>query len=127
MGLTSIFYYKSVQYIPLSVGIVLLIQTVWMGVILEMLLHKKAPGSGKIVSVFIIMGGTILASNFLAESVDMRLGAIIASIEIPVSVLMAHIFLKDPVSFLQCAGIFLILLAVVVMNIKIKEKDLVIN
>lgn len=40
-GLTSIFYYLAVRYIPVSIGIVLLMQTVWMGVLLEMFLEKS--------------------------------------------------------------------------------------
>lgn len=212
MGLTSTFYYKAVQYIPVSVGIVLLMQTVWMGVILEMLLYKKAPGIRKVISVFIILAGTILATNLLQQSVSinwtgfgwgmmaalsytatmyssnnielhlppvkrslymilggliiisfifhssinqrfsfeillrwglllslfgtilppllftkgmpltgMGLGAIIASIEIPVSIVVAHLLLKEPVSFLQWTGVILILSAVVLMNIGKRE------
>jgi drug/metabolite transporter (DMT)-like permease len=208
MGLTSIFYYLAVQYIPVSVGIVLLMQTVWMGVILETILHRKLPGLRKIGSVFIILAGTILATNLHQQSVSinwtgfgwgmmaalaytvtmyssnnvelhfapvkrslymilgglsiialvfhsslnqhfsyeiflrwgivlslfgtiippllftrgmpitgMGLGAIIASIEIPVSVLMAHLLLKEQVSFLQWVGVILILFAVVLANI----------
>jgi drug/metabolite transporter (DMT)-like permease len=207
MGLTSIFYYMAVQYIPVSVGIVLLMQTVWMGVILEMLLNRKAPGPRKIVAVFIILAGTLLATNILTQSVSinwigfgwgmlaamsytaslyashnvvlhfpplkrslylilgglviislifhksitqsfpfeiflrwglllslfgtilppllftrgvpligMGLGAIIASVEIPVSILMAHLLLGEAVSFLQWVGVVLILFAVVLMN-----------
>jgi drug/metabolite transporter (DMT)-like permease len=216
LGLTSIFYYLAVQYITVSVGIVLLMQTVWMGVILEMILHKKAPGLRKIVSVFIILTGTVLATSSFKQSVSinwtgfgwgmmaalsytatlyssnhlelhfpplkrslymilggliviclifhsslnqhfsyriflhwglllslfgtilppllftrgmpligMGLGAIIASIEIPVSVLMAHVMLKEPVSFLQWVGVILILFAVVLMNAK--QPKLIIN
>ncbi|WP_316841669.1 DMT family transporter [Pedobacter gandavensis] len=209
MGLTSTFYYLSVQYIPVSVGIVLLMQTVWMGVILEMILHKKRPGNRKILSVLIIIAGTVLATNLLQSSVtiDWRgvgwgmlaalsytitvyasngialhlpvvrrslylvlggliiimlifhsslnmnfsfdifwkwgivlslfgtilppllftmgmpltgvgLGTIIAAVEIPVSVLMAHFLLKEPVNIVQWTGIVLILGAVVLMNIE---------
>ena len=208
LGLTSIFYYKAVQHIPVSVGIVLLMQTVWLGVILEMILHKTAPGWRKIVPALIILAGTVLAMNLLKQSfhinrtgfgwgmmaaltytatmytsnnielhfpparrslylilggliiisfifhsslnrdfsygifwrwglilslfgtilppllftkgmplTGMGLGAIIASIEIPVSVLMANILLKEPISLLQWLGIMLILFAVVSMNI----------
>jgi drug/metabolite transporter (DMT)-like permease len=208
MGLTSIFYYKSVQYVSVSVGIVLLMQTVWMGVILEMIQHRRGPGIRKIAAVVIILAGTVLATNLLKQSVDinwtgfgwgmmaavaytatmytsnnlelrlpplkrslymilggliiiylvfhssvnrefsggiflrwglilslfgtilppllftrgmpltgMGLGAIIASVEIPVSVLMAHVLLKEPVSFLQWVGVVLILFAVVLMKI----------
>lgn len=212
MGLTSLSYYMAVQYVPVSVGIVLLMQTVWMGVILEMLLYKKLPGLRKIISVLIILAGTVLATNLYKQSVSinwtgfgwgiiaalsytatmyssnhlelhfppvkrslymilggliiitfifqsdlnqefsygiflrwglilslfgtilppllftrgmpltgMGLGAIIASIEIPVSILIAHILLKEPVSLLQWLGVILILLAVVLMNIGKKE------
>ncbi|EDM34306.1 drug/metabolite transporter (DMT) superfamily protein [Pedobacter sp. BAL39] len=214
MGLTSIFYYMAVQYIPVSVGIVLLMQTVWMGVILEMILHKKAPGTRKIIAVFIILAGTVLATNLLKQSVEinwigigwgllaalsytasvyasnsialhlpplkrslfliagglitimcifhsslnlnfsfdillrwglilsffgtilppllftrgmpltgMGLGAIIAAVEIPVSVIMAHLLLKESVSFLQWLGIILILFAVVLMNINLTRSQ----
>ena len=209
MGLTSIFYYMSVQYLPVSVGIVLLMQTVWMGVILEMILHKKAPGLRKIVAVFIILAGTVLATNLLKESITiswigigwgllaavsytasvyasnsielhlpplkrslflilgglitiacifhasingsfsfdiflrwglilslfgtilppllftrgmpltgMGLGAIVAAVEIPVSVMMAHFVLGEVVNLPQWIGIILILFAVVLMNLK---------
>src|SRR5690554_6312174 len=33
LGLTSSFYYLSIQYVPVSVGIILLMQTIWMGVV----------------------------------------------------------------------------------------------
>lgn len=64
-GLTSIFYYLAVKYIPVSIGIVLLMQTVWMGVLLEMILEKKRPSNIKIIAVFIVLFGTILATNLL--------------------------------------------------------------
>ena len=41
IGMTSVFYYLAVKYIDVSIGIVLLMQTVWMGVLLEMILDKK--------------------------------------------------------------------------------------
>jgi drug/metabolite transporter (DMT)-like permease len=209
MGLTSIFYYKAVQYVSVSVGIVLLMQTVWMGVIAEMILFKKAPGLRKTGAVFIILAGTVLAINLLQQSIKVNwagfgwgimaavtytatmyasnnialhlpppkrslflilggliiialifhtalnmtfsfgiflrwgivlslfgtvlppllltkgmpltgigLGAIIASVEIPVSVLMACIVLKEAVSGVQWLGVVLILFAVVLMNIR---------
>ncbi|PWV55626.1 DMT family transporter [Chitinophaga sp. S165] len=212
-GLTSICYYKSVQYVPVSVGIVLLMQTVWMGVLAEMILHKKMPGMRKIISVLIILAGTVSATNMLSQSITinwvgvgwglaaalnytatmytsnnielgfaplrrslymilggliviaiifhsslngsfsygillrwsillslfgtvlppllftkgmpltgMGLGAIIASLEIPVSIIVAHILIKESVSRLQWAGVMLILSAVVLMNISERKK-----
>ena len=63
LGMTSLFYYLAVKYIPVSIGIVLLMQTVWMGVLLEWFLDKKAPSFQKIVSVIIVLIGTALAIN----------------------------------------------------------------
>lgn len=208
LGLTSVFFYQAVQYIPVSIGIVLLMQTVWISVILEMTLHKKLPGLRKIISVFIILGGTILATDMLKQSgninwkgfswgmmaalsytasmyssnnielgfpplkrslymilgglliiifvfhssingefsygiflrwglllslfgtiippllftrgmplTGMGLGAIIASIEIPVLIIMAGLLLKESIGWLQWGGVILILFAVVLMNI----------
>ena len=70
-GLTSIFYYLAVKYIPVSIGIVLLMQTVWMGVLLEMILEKKIPSTVKIISVLIVLLGTILATNLFYYNVDL--------------------------------------------------------
>lgn len=63
MGFTSIFYYLAVRYIPVSIGIVLLMQTVWMGVLLEWFLDGKAPSLQKIIAVLVVLFGTSLAIN----------------------------------------------------------------
>ena len=63
LGMTSVFYYLAVKYIPVSIGIVLLMQTVWMGVLLEWFLDKKAPSFQKIIAVLIVLIGTGLAIN----------------------------------------------------------------
>ena len=63
LGMTSVFYYLAVKYIPVSIGIVLLMQTVWMGVLLEWFLDKKKPSFQKIISVIIVLVGTALAIN----------------------------------------------------------------
>ncbi|MEL1252704.1 DMT family transporter [Flavobacterium sp. DGU38] len=71
MGMTSLFYYLAVKYIPVSIGIVLLMQTVWMGVLLEMILEKKIPSLQKIIAVFIVLGGTVLATNIINNDVEL--------------------------------------------------------
>ena len=71
LGMTSVFYYLAVKYIPVSIAIVLLMQTVWMGVIFEMILEKKAPSTQKIISVLIVLTGTALATNLIESSVDL--------------------------------------------------------
>ena len=217
LGMTSVFYYLAVKYIPVSIGIVMLMQTVWMGVLLEWFLDKKAPSQQKIISVIIVLIGTALAINifeidfndttnnwplglmfgllaatsftttmFTANKVALEissaqrslymllggaiivftfgmitqvtpfnfeifakwgiilalfgtiippmllnagfpqtgigLGSIVSSLELPVSVMMAYVLLKEPVLFIQWLGIVLIILAIVIMNINLKKK-----
>lgn len=71
LGMTSLFYYLAVKYIPVSIGIVLLMQTVWMGVILEMILEKKLPSKQKIIAVFIVLIGTVLATNIINNDIKL--------------------------------------------------------
>lgn len=71
MGLTSVFYYISVKYIPVSIAIVLLMQTVWIGLLLEMLLEKKIPSTQKIVAALIVLVGTLLATNIFKNEIQM--------------------------------------------------------
>jgi drug/metabolite transporter (DMT)-like permease len=212
-GLTSIFYYLAVQYIPVSIGIVLLMQTVWMGVVLEMFLEKKLPSRIKIVAVSIVLLGTALATNLFNDTIELDwigivlgllaaasftttmyaankiatsissaqrslymllgggiivllfalltqhtpfnydifykwgilialfgtvippillnagfpltgigLGSIVSTLELPVSVLMAFIILNETVNFWQWIGVLLIIIAVIVMNIRVKKR-----
>jgi len=71
LGMTSLFYYLAVKYIPVSIGIVLLMQTVWMGVLLEMFLEKKLPSKQKVIAVFIVLFGTVLATNLIHNDVEL--------------------------------------------------------
>lgn len=213
LGFTSLFYYLAVRYIPVSIGIVLLMQTVWMGVILEMLLTKKIPSTQKILSTVIVLIGTALATNLLGKEIQLDwrgivwgllaatsftttmftsnriatglsapqrslfmllggaiviasfavysytgtfnteiffkwgiilalfgtiippmflnagfphtglgLGSIVASLELPVSVMMAYVLLKENVTPWQWLGITLIITAIIIMNLTPKEK-----
>jgi drug/metabolite transporter (DMT)-like permease len=65
LGMTSVFYYLSVKYIDVSIAIVLLMQTVWMGVFLEWFIEKRKPSNQKIISVLLVLVGTILATNLI--------------------------------------------------------------
>ena len=213
LGMTSVFYYLCVRYIDVSIAIVLLMQTVWMGVLLEWFLDKKLPSTQKIVSVIIVLLGTFLATKlyefnvkldwrgifwgilaaasftttmFTANKValgissaqrslymllggavivftfsaftqvgslnldifknyglflalfgtiippmllnagfpktGLGLGSIVASLELPVSVMMAYLILKEEVVIWQWFGILLIILAIVIMNINFSKK-----
>ncbi len=71
LGFTSLFYYLSVRYIDVSIGIVLLMQSVWMSVVLESLLSKTFPSLQKIIAVIIVLFGTLLATNLIGREVDL--------------------------------------------------------
>lgn len=65
LGMTSVFYYLCVKYINVSIAIVLLMQTVWMGVLLEWILEKRKPSLQKTLSVGLVLWGTLWATNIL--------------------------------------------------------------
>lgn len=214
LGMTSVFYYLCVKYIDVSIAIVLLMQTVWMGVLLEWILDKKAPSAQKIISVIIVLIGTSLATKLYTGNFDLDwrgifwgmlaaasftttmftankvalgissaqrslfmllggavivfafsiytqtgtfnleifgkyglflalfgtiippmllnagfphtgigLGSIVASLELPVSVMMAYLLLNEQVVLWQWIGILLIILAIVIMNINFSKKN----
>lgn len=68
LGLTSLLYYFSVQFISVSIAIVLLMQSVWIGVAIDALVNKTKPGKLKIIAVVIVLIGTVLATNLLFEA-----------------------------------------------------------
>lgn len=72
LGMTSVFYYLCVKYIDVSIAIVMLMQSVWIGVLLEWFLDKKAPSKQKIFAVIIVLFGTLLATNLLNSSVEIE-------------------------------------------------------
>lgn len=208
IGLTSIFYYLCVKYISVSVAIVLLMQSVWMGVLADWLFNKTKPNLKKISAIAIILLGTILATNlfnninkisvlgiiygllaaisftttlYAANKVAIHLksyfrtfimvvggsvivfaftyfsqnsfnveifgkyglilalfgtilppilmnsgfphtgiglGSILATLELPVSVSMAFLILKEEIIYSQWIGIILIILAILLINLK---------
>ena len=67
VGLTSCLYYVALQYVPVSVGIVLLMQSIWMGVIVEFIFTGKPVSTIKIFAALITIFGTVLASDVLFQ------------------------------------------------------------
>lgn len=72
MGLTSTFYYLSLQYAPVSVCIVLMMQSVWIGSLIEYLLYREKPSRRKMISIFMVLVGTVLATNLLHADDSVR-------------------------------------------------------
>jgi drug/metabolite transporter (DMT)-like permease len=65
LGLTSLFYYQSLQSLNASLAIIFLFQFVWIGSLFEWIFYKKTPTLGKIVSIGILIIGSIFASGII--------------------------------------------------------------
>ena len=73
LGFTSIFYYLAMHHISVSVGIVLLMQSVWMGVIIDAVVNKVPLTGRKITAVVLILIGTVLAADILFSDIEVSL------------------------------------------------------
>lgn len=67
MGVTGIVYYQSLQTLDASLAIIFLFQFVWIGTLLEWLIDKKKPTRAKIISIAILVVGSILGAGVLSQ------------------------------------------------------------
>lgn len=65
IGLTNFLYYKSVQFIPASLAIILLMQFTWFSMLLEWLFLHRRPTRTELITVSVILVGTIMASGIM--------------------------------------------------------------
>lgn len=70
LGFTSSFYYLAIQYVPVSVGIILLMQTIWMGVALEFFIARHLIHRTKILGAIIAIIGTVLAAKIFETEIQ---------------------------------------------------------
>lgn len=75
-GLTGVCYYLSVLYIPVSIAVILLMQAIWMGILLDALLDRKFPTFDKCLAVIVILAGTLLATNAIGNFSELDLRGI---------------------------------------------------
>lgn len=71
LGMTSLFYYLSVQFIDVSIAIVMLMQSVWIGICIESIILHKFPSSRKVISAIIILLGTLMATNSIQSEFNL--------------------------------------------------------
>lgn len=62
-GIVSILYYKSIGLIPASLAIVLLMQYIWIGQLLEFLIFRSKPSGKQLFGTLVILGATLLATG----------------------------------------------------------------
>ncbi len=89
LGLTTTLYYLAIQYIPVSVGIILLMQSIWISLVAEAVLLKKFPSKGKITGVVIVLLGTILATNLFQQDNNLNYKGILLGFGAGISYAMA--------------------------------------
>lgn len=72
--MTGVTYYLSLQSIPASIAVVLLFQFTWMGVVIEAIVNKKMPSRATLISVVILLVGTVLAGGIIgADQLQLNL------------------------------------------------------
>lgn len=76
LGLTTSFYYLSIQYVPVSVGIILLMQTIWMGLVLEFFIARHLINTNKIIGAIVALVGTALAAKVYESDITLDLRGI---------------------------------------------------
>ena len=72
LGFTSLFYYLAVQYINVSIAIVLLMQTVWISILVESVLSRKFPSAKKLIAMVLVLFGTVLATNLINQDAELN-------------------------------------------------------
>lgn len=65
IALTNTFYLLSMAYIPVAVGAVMMMQSVWLAILFSCIRQKRLPSLGQVISVGLILIGTVLATGLL--------------------------------------------------------------
>ncbi|WP_312139615.1 EamA family transporter [Sphingobacterium sp.] len=66
-GTVSILYYKCVQLVPASLAIVLLMQYIWIGQLIEFIFFKVKPSGTQVIGIVCILIGTVFATGLIEE------------------------------------------------------------
>lgn len=70
IGLTNFLYYKSVQFIPASLAIILLMQFTWFSMLIEWLFLHRRPMRTELATVSVILMGTVMASGMVSTGIS---------------------------------------------------------
>lgn len=69
-GVVSVIYYKCVELVPASIAIVLLMQFIWIGALINFLVFKQKPTRKQSIGIILILVATIFATGVLESSVQ---------------------------------------------------------
>lgn len=76
-GLVGVFYYKSVNLLPASIAIILLMQYLWISIILDALIFKKKPTRVQILATLVVLTGTVFAGGIFNQAITLNSQGII--------------------------------------------------
>ncbi|WP_139488274.1 EamA family transporter [Brevibacillus dissolubilis] len=65
LGSTGVLYYASLQFVPASIGIVLMFQFTWIGVLIDAGRKRQWPSKDKQLALLLLLAGTVMAGGVL--------------------------------------------------------------
>ena len=69
-GLVSILYYKCVELVPASIAIVLLMQFIWIGALINYVVYRQAPSKKQFIGILLILISTVFATGAIESTID---------------------------------------------------------
>ncbi len=69
-GLVSILYYKCVSLVPASLAIVLLMQYIWIGALIEYIVFRVVPSKKQSIGIAVILICTLLATGLVDKGIE---------------------------------------------------------
>lgn len=69
-GVVSIIYYKCVELVPASIAIILLMQFIWIGALINFLVFKQKPSKKQSIGIVLILAATLFATGALESSIQ---------------------------------------------------------
>jgi len=69
-GLVSILYYKCVSLVPASLAIVLLMQYIWIGALIEYIIFRSVPTKKQALGIIVILLCTLLATGLVDKGIE---------------------------------------------------------
>lgn len=70
IGMSNFLYYQSVSYIPASLAIVILMQFTWISLLLDWLFYQVQPSKIELLTVLLILIGTLFASGVFEQEIQ---------------------------------------------------------
>lgn len=69
-GLVSVLYYKCVQLVPASIAIVLLMQFIWIGALINFSIFKQKPTKSQTIGIILILLATLFATGAFEATIQ---------------------------------------------------------